>query len=71
MNVLPFSLPEHYVRPLMEVIPADKSESGLFKIYIWKNRSRSDGMFLRVPTHNDVMTVVRLMKETFEGGAHG
>ena len=70
MNVLPFRLPENYVRPLIEVIAADQSDSGLFEIFIWKNRSRSDGMFLHVPTHNDVMTVVRLVKKTFEGGAH-
>lgn len=71
MTVVLFPAPKVIVQPIIEISAPRMSPSGLYEVTIWKNRDRDEGYLVRVPTHKDAMQVLRLVKQSFKGAAHG
>lgn len=71
MNVTPFPAPNGLVQPIIKIVAPRISPSGLYEVTIWKNRDRDEGYLVRVPTHKEAMQVLRLVKQSFKGAAHG
>ena len=71
MRVVPFPACKSLVQPVVEIFAPCQTATGLYEGFIWKNRDRDDGYLVRVPTHKDAMHVLRLVKQSFKGAAHG
>ncbi len=72
MNVTPFPTPRAaLVQPVVQILGPLVSASGLYEVLIWKNRERNEGYQVNVPTHKAAMKVLRIVKQSFKGAAHG
>jgi hypothetical protein len=72
MSVTPFPRSKAKFAPVVEMLAPGVSPSGLYEITIWRNQTRNEGYLVKVPTHSDALTVLRLITESQKGeNAHG
>lgn len=72
MSVLHFPLTKSaVVQPCVEIYAPSQTATGLYEVFVWKNRDRDEGFMVRVKTLKAAMQVLRIVKQSFKGAAHG
>ena len=71
MTVVPFPGSGDVPQPVVEVFAPTQASSGLFEAYVWRNRYRHEGYFLRLHTEAQVQELQAIVRGIFEGGTDG
>lgn len=71
MTVVRFPGAGGVLQPIVEVFAPAQTSSGLFEAYVWRNRDRDDGYFLRLHTEGQVQELLSTVRGIFKGGSDG